>query len=48
MYARIMVSIPVDVATDEELSKAELKGARGRYAAVERLQELDNGKTEWR
>ncbi|KAL5529200.1 hypothetical protein ACEPAG_5174 [Sanghuangporus baumii] len=44
----IILSIPVDVTADPEMSKAELKGARGRYVAVERLQELENGKTEWR
>ncbi|EJD05860.1 uncharacterized protein FOMMEDRAFT_139189 [Fomitiporia mediterranea MF3/22] len=44
----IVVSIPIDVSGDEEMSKAELKGARGRYVSVERLLELENGKTEWR
>lgn len=44
----IIVSIPVDVSGDAEMSQAELKGARGRYVAVERIQELENGKTEWR
>ena len=44
----MIISIPVDVSSDAELAKAETKGARGRYVAVERVQELDNGKIEWR
>ncbi|KAH8117379.1 hypothetical protein DFH11DRAFT_1851714 [Phellopilus nigrolimitatus] len=44
----LIVSIPIDVSTDADMSKAELKGARGRYTSVERLQELEDGKTEWR
>lgn len=45
---RLMVSIPIDVSSDAEMSKAELRGARGRYCAVERLLELEDGKTEWK
>ena len=39
---RIIVSIPVDVTGEEEYAKLEEKGVKGRYASVERLQELDN------
>ncbi|KAG6327390.1 hypothetical protein ID866_11699, partial [Astraeus odoratus] len=44
----IIVSIPIDVSEDEELAKLEKQAVRGRYAAVERLLELDNGEVEWR
>lgn len=47
-HARIIVSIPVDVTDSEEYAKLEEKGVKGRYVAVERLQELENGKVEWR
>ena len=45
---RIIVSIPVDVTGEEEYAKLEEKGVKWRYASVERLQELENGKVEWR
>ncbi|KAJ7063497.1 hypothetical protein C8F01DRAFT_1133252 [Mycena amicta] len=44
----IIVSIPVDLSDNEELSKLEEKGVRGRYVSVERLLELPDGTTEWR
>ncbi|KAH9945886.1 uncharacterized protein BXZ73DRAFT_37246 [Epithele typhae] len=44
----IIVSIPVDVTGEEEFAKVEEKGVKGRYVSVECLQELDNGKVEWR
>ena len=44
----IIVSIPVDVNGEEEYAKLEEKGVKGRYVSVERLQELDDGKVEWR
>ncbi|EPS93319.1 hypothetical protein FOMPIDRAFT_1136399 [Fomitopsis schrenkii] len=44
----IIVSIPVDLSEDAELAKLEEKGVKGRYVSVELLQELDNGKVEWR
>ena len=44
----IIVSIPVDVTGEEEYAKLEEKGVKGRYVSVERLQELDDGKVEWR
>ncbi|RDB22259.1 hypothetical protein Hypma_010594 [Hypsizygus marmoreus] len=47
---RIIVSIPIDLSSpeDADLAKLERHGVRGRYVSVERLVELDNGKTEWR
>lgn len=47
-FQSVIISVPVDVSTDVEMAKAETKGARGRYVAVERVQELENGKIEWR
>ena len=44
----LIVSIPVDLTPDPELSKLEEKGVKARYVAVERLMELPNGKVEWR
>lgn len=44
----LIISIPIDLSEDEELAKIERKGVRGRYVAVERLLELDDGKVEWR
>ncbi|TBU65556.1 hypothetical protein BD310DRAFT_836448 [Dichomitus squalens] len=44
----IVVSVPVDVSGDPEAEKLEEKGVKGRYASVERILELDNGKVEWR
>ena len=48
---RIVVSLPIDLKTDPadaELAKLEEKGVKGRYVSVERLQETDDGKVEWR
>ncbi|KAI1794613.1 hypothetical protein LXA43DRAFT_114317 [Ganoderma leucocontextum] len=44
----IIVSTPVDVSDDADAEKLEEKGVKGRYSSVERIQELDNGKVEWR
>ncbi|KAL6305309.1 hypothetical protein BKA93DRAFT_222665 [Sparassis latifolia] len=44
----IVVSIPVDLSDDKDLSKIEEKGVKGRYVSVERLKELGNGKVEWK
>lgn len=46
--ASIVISIPVDLSEDAELAKLEEKGVKGRYVSVELLQELDDGKVEWR
>ncbi|KAG7092670.1 hypothetical protein E1B28_009005 [Marasmius oreades] len=46
--AGMVVSIPIDLSADPELSKLEEKGVKGRYVSVERLLELENGNTEWR
>lgn len=42
------MSIPVDLSSDPELAKLEEKGVKGRYASVERVIELPDGKIEWR
>ena len=49
-HTSIIVSIPVDVTGDEELLKgeSEFKGEKGRYVAVERVIELENGNIEWK
>ena len=44
----MIVSIPIDLSEDSELEALEEKGIKGRYVSVERLTELENGKTEWR
>ncbi|KIJ69332.1 hypothetical protein HYDPIDRAFT_80133, partial [Hydnomerulius pinastri MD-312] len=44
----IIVSIPIDLSGDAELAKIEEKGTKGRYSAVERLLEMEDGKVEWR
>ncbi|THH07286.1 hypothetical protein EW145_g3479 [Phellinidium pouzarii] len=44
----LIVSIPVDVSSDAEMLKTEFKGTRGRYVSVERIHQLEDGKTEWR
>lgn len=42
------MSIPIDLSDDPELEALEEKGIKGRYVSVERLTELENGKSEWR
>ena len=32
----------------QDVTKKEEKGVKGRYVSVERLKELENGKIEWR
>ncbi|PAV23679.1 hypothetical protein PNOK_0074700 [Pyrrhoderma noxium] len=44
----LIVSIPIDTSPDAELHKQEIHGVRGRYVSVERIQELEDGKIEWR
>ncbi|KAF8635509.1 hypothetical protein AX17_003899 [Amanita inopinata Kibby_2008] len=44
----LIVSVPVDLVSQEDLAKLEEKGVKGRYVSVERLMELENGSTEWR
>ena len=50
MPGSYFVSIPIDLSGPEdiELAKLEEKGVKGLYASVERLTELEDGKTEWR
>ncbi|KAG8923318.1 hypothetical protein FRC01_012895 [Tulasnella sp. 417] len=43
-----IISIPFDPRGDEALLSLEERGVRGRYAAVERLRELEDGTVEWR
>lgn len=45
-----MVSIPIDLTVpgSEDLLKLEESGVKGRYVSVDRLIELEDGKTEWR
>lgn len=43
-----VVSIPYDTRSDEGLMALEERGIRGRYAAVERLREMEDGTLEWR
>ncbi len=47
MACRTIVSIPIDLSSEEELAKLEEKGVRGRYTSAERIRELEDGKTEW-
>ncbi|KAG8940769.1 hypothetical protein FRC04_005038 [Tulasnella sp. 424] len=43
-----VVSMPFDPTSDPELAAMEEKGVRGRYLAVERIQETLDGKVDWR
>ncbi|KAG8940779.1 hypothetical protein FRC04_005048 [Tulasnella sp. 424] len=43
-----IISIPFDPRSDEGLLSLEERGIRGRFAAVERLRELEDGTVEWR
>jgi hypothetical protein len=47
-HPRIIISIPIDLTSEPELLKLEEKGVKGRYVAVERILELDDGKVEWK
>ena len=47
----MVVSLPIDLKADPAdagLAKLEEKGVKGRYVSVERLQETEDGKVEWR
>lgn len=46
----IIISIPIDLSSsdDMDLAKLEEKGVRGRYTSVEQIEELPDGKVEWR
>ncbi|KAK2466701.1 hypothetical protein APHAL10511_000959 [Amanita phalloides] len=44
----LIVSIPVDLSGQDDLSKLEANAVRARYVSVESLVELEDGKTEWR
>jgi len=43
-----VLSIPVDVSSDPELTKLEYKATRGTYSAAERLREMPDGSINWR
>ncbi|KAG8883471.1 hypothetical protein FRB99_004574 [Tulasnella sp. 403] len=43
-----IVSVPFDSRSDSSLASMEQPGVRGRYAAVERILELEDGRVEWR
>jgi len=43
-----VISIPFDTSEKEEFQILEPKGVRGKYASVERLLQLDDGRVEWR
>ncbi|KAG8878388.1 hypothetical protein FRB97_002551 [Tulasnella sp. 331] len=43
-----IISIPFDTTADEAMMAMEERGVRGKYAAVERIRELDDGTVEWR
>jgi len=43
-----VISVPFTTDGDSELAAKEEPGVKGRYAAVERLTELDDGTIEWR
>lgn len=47
---RIITSIPIDLSSpgDEELAKLEEKGVKAKYASVEQILELPDGKVEWK
>ncbi|KAF9053023.1 hypothetical protein BJ165DRAFT_1523761 [Panaeolus papilionaceus] len=44
----LIVSISIDLSSDQELQKLEQKAIHGRYVSVERVMELDNGNLEWK
>ncbi|KIY63051.1 hypothetical protein CYLTODRAFT_433121 [Cylindrobasidium torrendii FP15055 ss-10] len=44
----LITSIPIDLSDEPELAKLEADAIRGRYVSVERLQELEDGRFEWR
>jgi hypothetical protein len=43
-----VMSIPVDVSSDPELTKLEYNATRGSYSAIERIRELPDGSVNWR
>lgn len=43
-----VISVPADVSSDKELRELEPQMTRGRYASIERIQELAGGTVNWR
>jgi hypothetical protein len=43
-----VLSTPVDVSSDPELTKQEYNATRGTYSAVERVREMPDGSVNWR
>jgi hypothetical protein len=43
-----VMSLPIDVTSDDELAKIEFQATRGYYAAVERVKEMPDGSINWR
>jgi hypothetical protein len=50
LFRSYIVGIPVDltVSGSEDLLKFEESGVKGRYVSIDRLMELEDGRTEWR
>jgi hypothetical protein len=43
-----VMSIPVDVSSDPELTRLEYHATRGTYSAIERVREMPDGSVNWR
>ena len=43
-----ILSTPVDVSSDPDLSKEEYSATRGTYSAAGRIREMSNGSINWR
>ena len=43
-----IISIPFETSSDEALMAFEETGVRGKYIAIDRLTELEDGRVEWR
>jgi Protein of unknown function (DUF3074) len=43
-----VLSTPVDISSDPELTKLEFNATRGTYSAIERVKELPDGSVNWR
>jgi hypothetical protein len=43
----IIVSVPIDLSDEPDLTKLEAKGVKGNYASVEKIEEIEAGKLRW-
>lgn len=43
-----VISVPFDTSSDEAMMSMEERGIKGKYAAIERITELEDGSVEWR